>query len=77
MSTKSKRTTVYFSPAVHRALRLKAAETEKSVSDLVNEAVLEILAEDSEDLEAFEERAREPSLSFAEVLKEMRQSGEL
>jgi hypothetical protein len=77
MSTKSKRTTVYFTPAVHRALRLKAAETEKSVSDLVNEAVLGILAEDSEDLEAFEERAREPSLSFAEVLKEMRQSGEL
>ena len=54
-----------------------AAETEKSVSDLVNEAVLGILAEDSEDLEAFEERAREPSLSFAEVLKEMRLSGEL
>lgn len=77
MSTKSKRTTVYFTPAVHRALRLKAAETDKSVSDLVNEAVLGILAEDSEDLEAFEERAREPSLSFAEVLKEMRQSGEL
>jgi len=77
MSTKSKRTTVYFTPAVHRALRLKAAETEKSVSDLVNEAVLGILAEDSEDLEAFEERLGEPSLSFAEVLKEMRQSGEL
>lgn len=77
MSTKSKRTTVYFTPAVHRALRLKAAETEQSVSDLVNEAVVGILDEDSEDLEAFEERASEPSLSFADVLKEMRQSGEL
>jgi hypothetical protein len=77
MSTKSKRTTVYFTPAVHRALRLKAAETDQSVSDLVNEAVLGILAEDSEDLEAFEERADEPSLSFADVLREMRESGEL
>jgi hypothetical protein len=77
MSTKSKRTTVYFTPAVHRALRLKAAETEQSVSDLVNEAVVGILAEDSEDLNAFEERAREPSISFADMLKEMRQSGEL
>jgi hypothetical protein len=77
MSTKSKRTTVYFTPAVHRALRLKAAETDQSVSDLVNEAVLGILAEDSEDLEAFEERAGEPSLSFADVLREMRESGEL
>ena len=77
MSTKSKRTTVYFSPAVHRALRIKAAETEQSVSDLVNEAVLGILTEDAEDLEAFEARASEPSLSFADVLQDMRQSGEL
>ncbi len=77
MSTKSKRTTVYYSPAVHRALRLKAAETEQSVSDLVNEAVLGVLSEDAEDLEAFEARATEPSLSFSDVLKDMRQSGEL
>jgi len=77
MSTKSKRTTVYFSPSVHRALRLKAAETDQSVSDLVNEAVLGILSEDAEDLEAFEARAAEPSLSFSDVLKDMRQSGEL
>lgn len=77
MPTKTKRTTVYFTPAVHRALRLKAAETDQSVSDLVNEAVLGILAEDSEDLEAFEKRVSEPSVSFADVLKEMRHSGEL
>ena len=77
MGTKSKRTTVYFTPAVHRALRLKAAETERSVSELVNEAVLGILSEDAEDLEAFEARASEPSLSFEDVLKDMRQSGEL
>lgn len=77
MSTKSKRTTVYFSPAIHRALRLKAAETEQSVSDLVNAAVREILTEDVEDLEAFETRAGEPSLSFQDVLKDMRRTGEL
>jgi hypothetical protein len=77
MSTQSKHTTVYFAPAVHRALRLKAAETEQSVSDLVNEAVLGALSEDAEDLEAFEARASEPSLSFSDVLKGMRQSGEL
>ena len=77
MATKSKRTTVYFTPTVHRALRLKAAETDQSVSDLVNEAVRGILTEDAEDLGAFDERASEPSLSFADVLKDMRQSGEL
>jgi hypothetical protein len=77
MTTKSKRTTVYFDPALHRALRLKAAETDQSLSDLVNAAVRETLVEDSEDLEAFESRANEPSLSFEDVLKDMKRRGQL
>ena len=77
MTTKSKRTTVYFDPALHRALRLKAAETDQSLSDLVNAAVRETLVEDSEDLEAFEDRANEPSLSFEDVLKDMKRRGQL
>ncbi len=74
---KSKRTTIYLDPALHRALRLKAVETERSVSDLVNEAVRRSLAEDAEDLYAFEVREREPSLSFEEVVKDLRRRGEL
>jgi hypothetical protein len=77
MATKSKRTTVYFDPALHRALRLKAAETDQSLSDLVNAAVRETLVEDSEDLEAFEARSGEPSLSFEEVLKDLKRRGRL
>ena len=77
MATKSKRTTVYFDPALHRALRLKAAETDQSLSDLVNAAVRETLIEDSEDLEAFETRAHEPSLSFEDVLKDLKRRGKL
>jgi hypothetical protein len=77
MATKSKRTTVYFDPALHRALRLKAAETDRSLSDLVNAAVRETLAEDSEDLEAFEARSSEPSLSFEEVLKDLKRRGKI
>jgi hypothetical protein len=77
MATKSKRTTVYFDPGLHRALRLKAAETDQSLSDLVNAAVRETLNEDAEDLEAFESRAGEPSLSFEDVLKDMKRRGQL
>ena len=73
----TKRTTVYFDPSLHRALRLKAVETERSVSDLVNAAVRRSLAEDAEDLHAFEVREREPSLSFEEVVKDLRRRGEL
>ena len=70
-----KRATVYFDARIHRALRLKAAETERSVSDLVNEAVKESLAEDAEDLAAFEERARERSHRFEDVLKQLKRRG--
>jgi plasmid stability protein len=77
MDTKPKRTTVYFDPGIHRALRLKAAETEQSVSDLVNDAVREALYEDAEDFEAFEARASEPSFSFADVVTDMKRRGAL
>ena len=63
MPTDAKRSTVYFDPAIHRALRLKAAETDRSISDLVNDAVRGALAEDAEDPAAFDERADEPNLS--------------
>ena len=73
----AKRTTIYFEPHLHRALRLKAAEIDRSVSDLVNEAVRLRLAEDAEDLAAFEDRADEPDLKFEEVLKDLKRSGKI
>ena len=72
-----RRTTIYFEPHLHRALRLKAAEIDRSVSDLVNEAVRLRLAEDAEDLAAFEDRADEPDLKFEEVLKDLKRSGKI
>ena len=72
-----KRATVYFDPHLHRALRIKAAETDRSVSELVNEAIRHSLAEDAEDLAAFEERAGEPNLAFEDVLKELKLVGKI
>lgn len=77
MSDTPKRATVYFDPEIHRALRLKAAETDRAVSDLVNEAVKLALAEDAEDLAAFEDRVREPNLAFEEVVKDLKQRGKI
>ncbi len=73
----AKRATVYFAPVVHRALRLKAVASERSVSDLVNDAVRLALSEDAEDLAAFEERAQEPELEFEAFVKSMRARGRL
>jgi len=60
----SKRATVYFEAEVHRALRLKAAASDRSISDMVNDAVKASLAEDADDLATFSERKNERSLSF-------------
>ena len=72
-----KRATVYFDADIHRALRLKAASSDKSISDMVNEAVKLTLAEDAEDLAAFEERAREPSMDFERYVKALRRRGKI
>lgn len=77
MSTSSRRATVYFDLDLHRALRVKAVETDRSVSDLVNEAVKLSLAEDAEDLAAFEERAAEPNLVFEDVVKDLKRRGKI
>ncbi|MFH1567760.1 MAG: ribbon-helix-helix domain-containing protein [Gemmatimonadota bacterium] len=77
MSDTAKRSTIYFDPQLHRALRLKAAETERTMSDLVNDAVRLSLAEDAEDLAAFEERAAEPSMAFEEAVKALKSSGKI
>ena len=75
MSEEPKRATVYFDPEIHRALRLKAAESDRSMSELVNEAVRESLAEDAEDLAAFEERASEKGTRYEDVVQRLRRRG--
>ena len=73
----SKRATVYFDPAVHQALRLKAAATDRSISDMVNEAVRVALAEDAEDLAAFGARRGERSISFESFVRDLRKRGRI
>ena len=73
----TKRATVYFDPDVHKALRVKAANTETSVSDLVNRAVRQLLEEDREDLEAIAERLAEPTITYEALLKDLKANGKI
>ena len=73
----AKRSTIYLDPDLHKALRLKAVETSRSLSDLVNEAVRESLAEDAEDLAAFEDRVSEPLISYDEMVKRLKKDGRI
>jgi len=77
MSQANKRVTVYLKPEYHRALRVKAADTEYSVSDMVNAAVKQALLEDAVDLEAFDKRAGEPLLVFEDVVKKLKRDGKI
>ena len=73
----AKRATIYLAPEIHRALKLKAVEADRSVSDLVNDAVRRSLNEDADDLKSFRDRAKEPALPFEQVLRDLRKRGKL
>lgn len=72
MAALSKRTTIYLDPALHQALRIKALETSRSMSEIINEAVKEALAEDAEDLAVFDERHDEPLISYEQMIKRLK-----
>lgn len=77
MGSTATRATIYLDPELHKALRLKAVETSQSLSKLVNDAIRESLAEDAEDIAAFEERVREPLISYETMIKRLKKDGKI
>ena len=77
MAANSKRTTIYLDPDLHRALRLKAVTISRSVSEIVSDAVRELLTEDAEDIVAFEERVKEPLIAYDEMVKRLKRDGRI
>jgi predicted transcriptional regulator len=77
MRSAATRATVYLDPELHKALRLKAVETSQSLSKLVNDAIKESLAEDAEDIAAFEERVKEPLISYETMIKRLKNDGKI
>ena len=77
MVTQTKRATIYFEPELHKALKIKALETSRYITDLVNQAVRESLTEDAEDILAFEERKNETVISYDQVLKKLKKDGRI
>ena len=77
MTALTKRTTVYLEDSLHQALRVKAAVSNRSISELINEMIRERLAEDAEDLQAFREREAEPVMSYEALLQDLQANGKL
>jgi hypothetical protein len=77
METKNKRATVYLDPKLHRALKIKSAQIERTMSELINDAVRLSLAEDYEDILAIKNRKKKTNLDFKDVLRDLKNSGKL
>ena len=77
MSNLSKRSTIYFEPSIHQALKVKAASSHLSVSELVDEAVRLLMSEDQEDLAAFSEREIEREISYEALLNDLKKHGKI
>lgn len=77
MATLSKRATVYLDPQLHKVLKLKAAETSVSISQIIDEALRKELAEDEQDLKVFQVRAKEPTVSYEKLLTELKRDGKI
>jgi len=77
MVSRTKRTTIYLDPDLHKALRLKAATLSLSVTDLINAAIRESLSEDAEDIAAFEDRVKEPLVSNDDMVKKLKKDGRI
>lgn len=77
MAVLSKRATIYFDPDIHRVLKIKAASTNRSISEIIDAAIRQDLIQDAEDLQIFEARMNEPSVSYETVLKELTENGQL
>lgn len=77
MAVELKRATIYIEPALHKAVRLKSAHTNRTISDIVNESLRIALAEDEEDLRAFEEHRNEPVMTYEELLAKLKADGKI
>ncbi|OPX26254.1 MAG: CopG family transcriptional regulator [Candidatus Cloacimonas sp. 4484_143] len=77
MATYTKRATVYFDPEIHRILKLKALDTNRSISDIVDEAIRLELAEDADDLQSIKERENEPTISYEELIADLKAHGKI
>ncbi|MDP6537874.1 MAG: CopG family transcriptional regulator [Gammaproteobacteria bacterium] len=77
MSELSKRATVYFDPALHQALRVRAALSNQSLSELVDEAVRLLMVEDQQDLATYADRVAETEISYEAMLEDLKKHGKL
>lgn len=77
MAAFTKRSTIYFDPDIHKALKLKAASSDVSISELMDEAARSLLLEDQEDLQSVEDRIKEPTITYETLLKDLKKHGKI
>jgi hypothetical protein len=69
------RTTITINDKLFRALKLRAAESNESISSIVEDAIKFQMLEDLEDIEIAKKRENEPTHSFDELVAEFKSEG--
>lgn len=77
MANLSKRSTIYFEPTIHQALKMRAASSNSTISELVDEAVRQLMLEDQEDLQAINDRVNEKEVTYETMLAELKADGKI
>jgi hypothetical protein len=73
----TKRATVYFDPDIHKTLKVKAAESSTSISELIDNLLRNEFLADQEDLKAYRERVAEPTISYEKLISDLKKNGKI
>jgi hypothetical protein len=72
---KRRPTTIYLDPKILQAVKIRAALSGESVSDIANQALASRLKEDEADLRVFRDRAGQPTRDYESVLRDLKKDG--
>ncbi len=75
MASAVRKSTIYMKDSLHKAVKMKAAETDRSVSEIIEEAVETLLQEDLQDLDVVKKRSKGPFISYEQLLKNLKKDG--
>ena len=73
----TKRATVYFDPDIHKTLKVRAAETSSSISEIINKLLKNEFLADQEDLKVYRERLSEPTISYEKLISDLKKNGKI
>ncbi|RLA05982.1 MAG: CopG family transcriptional regulator [Gammaproteobacteria bacterium] len=71
------KSTIYFQPKIHQQVAQIAQNNNTTISNIINETLLQVLSENKEDLLSFQARANENSIGYDELMEDLKIHGKI